>query len=178
MEEEAQGEKPVKRRGSVKPGYVFGIIAAIAILAGAAGGGYTLWKSKQPKSLLPRELASQEVNFLPYFYFDKIPANYTISSSEYNEANGALLVTFTRPGRASISLSEQRLSGGLDLEGLMRGGETVRGAAEPAIINKVPGRFVGIMADTDGKTLILFNAPNDADKQDLSDLIAGLKPLQ
>ena len=155
------------------------LMFGLPILLGVSGGiGYAVWKSQQPKSLLPASVASSETAFLPYFYYDEIPVNYTVSKASFDAASGIMLITLTRPGRPPISLSEQLLSDKIDLDGIMRGGETVEGAPKPAIINKVPGRYVGIMADSDGKTLILFNTTNETEKRDLSKLISGLLPVK
>jgi hypothetical protein len=166
--------KPARTKKSKKK-LLFGSLILAAVLIGA---GFWTWHAMQPKSLMPKDISSQITTFTPYFYFDEVPAGYELSKSRVEKEFGVALFSLTKLGRPAVTLSEQPLSSGLDPNQLLKGGESVRGAAQPATINSVEGRYVGIMVDTKSKTMILLNTTNDAEKEDLKDLLKGLKPVK
>lgn len=166
--------KPTRKRTSKKIAlFGIGFVVVAALLA-----GLWAWQATRPKSLMPQDIRTQATAFTPYFYFDKIPAGYELSASQLDKELGVALFSLKKLGRPTVSISEQRLSGNLNPNTLLKGGESVRDAVKPAIINSVEGRYVGIMVDTDNKTLILLNTTGDAEKQDLKDLLQGLKPIK
>lgn len=151
------------------------VILAIAIIV---GGGFWVWQATRPKFLMPKDISSQVTSFTPYFYFDEVPAGYKLADSRLDKEFGVALFSLTKLGRPAITVSEQPLSGSVDPNKLLKGGESVRGTTGPATINQVEGRLVGIMINTDNKTMILLNTTSDAEKQDLKDLLKGLKPIK
>jgi|GEM_PF-2411208 len=172
---EASEVKPTRTKKSKKK-ILFGSFVIVAALL--IGAGFWVWQAMQPKSLMPKDISSQITTFTPYFYFDEVPAGYKLSKSRMEKEFGVALFSLTKLGRPAITMSEQPLSSGLDPNQLLKGGESVRGAAQPATINSVEGRYVGIMVDTSNKTMILLNTTNDAEKEDLKDLLRGLKPVK
>jgi len=155
---------------------LFGSIAIAVVLL--AVGAFLIWRTMQPKSLMPKDIKSQITAFQPYFYYDEVPAGYKLADTQLDKEFGVVLFSLTKLGRPAVSISEQPLSSSLDPNQLLKGGESVRGAELPATINSVEGRYVGIMVDTERKTMILLNTTSEAEKQDLQDLLKGLKPVK
>lgn len=155
------------------------LLIAVGIIAGILiAGGIVFWHAHQRQSLLPEEFTAQSVPFQRYFYFDSIPAGYTLDGPSSRYSGGVLLVSLTKPQQPPVVITEQKLAENMGIESLMEGGEKITGTAVPAVINTVEGRLVGILADKDGKTLILLNTSSNTDKQALRALIQGLKPLR
>ena len=167
--------RPMHRKKSKKK-YLFGL--SILLAAVVIGGGFWAWRTMQPKPLMPKDISSQITTFRPYFYFDEVPADYKLADSRFDKEFGVALFSLTKLGRPAITIAEQPLSSELDPNQLLKGGESVRDTAGPATINSVEGRLVGIMVDTENKTMILLNTTTDAEKQDIKDLLKGLKPIK
>jgi hypothetical protein len=164
-------ETPPKRRVSKK---VLASILGLTIFGLLLLGGL-LWQLKAPSSLLPADSIPQNARFLPYFYFDEVPAGYQLGDVTADKETGVVLFELTHPEKPTVMLAEQSFSDKINPDDLLRDGDTVKDTAHPAAINSVEGRLVGIMIDSETATMILFNAPGDADKQDLKALLQGLK---
>lgn len=127
-------------------------------------------------SLLPERIATQATTFDPYFYRNKIPAGYTFDDSRISFDQGVLIVPLAKPGSPAITLTEQAAPANVTAENLQQNGARVSGTAAPATINDIEGRLLGtmIVSTQQGRTLVLLNAPGNADKADLTALLQGL----
>jgi len=146
------------------------LTALLIVLIGICS--FFVWKLNRPKSLLPKNISATNA---PYFYFGKIPAGYYLKESRTHEELDATAFGLAKPGKPEIILTEQKITKGPDMDQLMQNGEEIKDAPYPAVINAVEGRIVAIMSDTDSKTLVILNAPGNAEKQDLKQLLLGLK---
>ncbi|HSW66648.1 MAG TPA: hypothetical protein VLI54_05925 [Bacillota bacterium] len=173
MEQEASGVSKGKIRYLKRP-LAIGLLAALCLIVIGFALRYTL----QPKSLFPGALARQSNHFVPYFYFDKVPAGYTLDVSKSSANDTALLMTLTKAGEPPLVLSEQQLPDRLSREEIFQNGEKVDVANGRATINSVEGRLVGAYTPSEHDLLILLNAPGQASKDDMKLLLQALKPVR
>lgn len=137
------------------------------------------WKPNQSHSLLPATVAKQITNFTPYFFFDKIPDSYSLDEKNISFDDGVVIMSLTKPHNPTLVLTEQTLPTNLPPNLLQeKDSEKVKNTAAPAIINKVEGRFVGIMTSQEHELLLIINAPGNMRTEDISSFLQALKPVK
>jgi hypothetical protein len=159
----------VKRRGRI--GWIIAAVIAVIALVGAGVWFFT----RPPTSLLPPEVAHKLSGYHLYFYTDKIPAGYTMDPASITAEHNILIVPFTRDDGSRIVLTEQAMPAGMSGEDVQQNGTAVRDTVGKSSINEVEGRMVGTMLSPDRKTLVLFNAPGNTNKDDLTALLQALR---
>ena len=126
--------------------------------------------------LLPADIGQQVTGFTPYFYNNRIPAGYALDAARSSYGNKVLMLPLTKSGAATIVMTEQHLPDSLSDEAIQQNGESVASTAGKAAINSIEGRLVGTLIIRDRKTLIIFNAPGEAAKDDIRALLQALVP--
>jgi hypothetical protein len=169
-EEQAPARKPGRKKVRL-------IVGCLAILLAVASCLF-LWQASRPNSLLPGEArALLDAGYTPYYYFDSIPAGYTLRDTQID--NDLAVFTLGKKGSPTIALTQQQLPAELDTDELIQDSdEKIRDTAQEAILNSVEGRKVAVMIDKQGGTLIILNAPRDTDKEDIKSLVRGLRPVK
>lgn len=147
-----------------------GILAVVTVVMGAL---YFTQLKQQP--LLSPAITSAVHGFSTYFYSGSIPVGYTLNADGINMQNGMLFLPLVKAGKPSVTITEQAIGDKFDFDSLQTYATKVEGAVAPAIINDVEGRLVGIMPVRDTKTLVLLNATPGMDKDELTELIKGLR---
>lgn len=143
-----------------------------------AVGGFLLWRSNQPRSLLPTTVAKQITDFTPYFFFDEVPGGYSLNEKLISFDQEIVIMPLTTPDLPPIVLTEQALPETLSQDLLQeKDSIIVKNTAAPAIINKVEGRMVGIITSKKHKLLLLINAPSTMHQEDMTEMLQGLKPI-
>jgi hypothetical protein len=168
-----EGMEETKRIRSVPKAWLLNGIGVCALLLAIIG--LLTWQLLKPAPLLPKSLTSQVTTFTPYFYTGKIPAGYTLDTAHASYSQGVLMLPLTKNGSPTVILAEQY---GTQIKNLHEGGDKVENTNDPASINSVEGRMVGVMDASAHHTLIIFNAPSGVDKDDLTALLQALKPLR
>jgi hypothetical protein len=158
-------------RTVIKRRLLIGVGCAVIVFVGVI-----LWQVMAPKPLLPNSILSQLHNFSPYFYFDRVPAGYTVDIAHANANGGLLFVPLTKQGSPTIVLTEQQMPTKLTNQDIQQGGKKVESVEGSATVNSIEGRQVGTLI-TSRKTLILLNGPEDTSMDDLAELLRGLKAL-
>jgi hypothetical protein len=153
-----------------------GTIIACGCALTIAVAGLVFWgKHQKTASLLPKQIADQ-AQFTPYFYFDTIPAGYTIGTTQTD--GGVIMVSLVKKDSPTIVLTEQSLPEKLDVSSLQRNEDKIKGTEAPATINKVGERLVGTMIDKKNSVLVLLSVPGDTSKNDLSTMLKNLRLIR
>lgn len=155
------------------------VSATLFIILCLTVGGILFLKAGQPQSLLPESVAKQTTQFTPFFFFDKIPGNYSLDTSSISFDQGIAIIPLTRPDSPSVTITEQLLPENFSPDLIRQdNSQQVKDTAAPAIINKIEGRTVGIMTSDEHNVLLIINAPGDMSAEDMTMLLQGLKPIR
>lgn len=154
------------------------LIGSLLLFTALTATGAFIWIQRPATSLLPALIAQKTTTFTPYFYFDKIPAGYSLDTIHISFDDDVLIMPLKKAGSPPIILTEQAIADNLSQEEVQKNGEAISGTASPATINKVEGRLVGTMFASDHKTLILLTTATNTNEDDLMALLRELKPLR
>jgi len=168
--EMAEAEKKRRIGGRMRWMLIMGALVALS------AAGVLTWRLTRPaSSLLPASITKQVTSFTPYFYFNSIPADYTLDITHASVRDDVMFVPLTRAGSSQVVLTEQLLPSTLHRDDVQQNGNPVDNTLGTATVNNIEGRQLGTMIV--GKTLILLSGSTDTSKEDLIKLLQGLKPL-
>lgn len=153
---------------------VLWLVGAGLVVVGVGLGWYFL---ARPVALLPASITNRIYGFSLYFYEHNIPGGYNVDASQVIYSGQVLMVPLTKPNAPTIVLTEQPLPNIPD-DNIQQNGEGVTVSTGKATINNIEGRLVGTLIPSDRHTLILLNAPGEANKDDLKVLLQELRPLK
>jgi len=165
-------------RNSVQKRRVIILIICFLIVIGL-GGGFFWWNQGKPAaSLLPAAVSKKVDAFTPYFYRGRIPADYHADTDHATYTAGVLMMSLTKVGAPSLTLSEQAMAKTIVEDDLFINGEKVdvNGSAK-ASVNSVEGRLLGVFLSGDRKTLAFLTTTSDMNKNDLKALLQELVPV-